>query len=355
MVPLVYSPSYNITAFGLEKLHPFDGTKYRRIHAWLIRQGIRRASDFAPPAQCSMEDMRRVHTADYLSSLSSSAKLAEKLEIGVVGYLPNWFVDWRVLGPKRLATGGTVLACRLAREHGLAINLGGGFHHASSDHGHGFCIYADTPIALAALHAETPFRSALVVDTDAHQGDGTAQVIQQWPWANAIDFYEESLFPVPKERESYPVPLPSGMSGADYLDRLHRELPAALDRFQPEFVVYNAGSDVLANDPLTTLQLSLDDMVERDLYVATEVRRRGIAMAMVLSGGYGPQSWEAHARSIEALATRFDSATAFLSPDNRPSTPRSLRSAVAGGVHSLLPAADNPAATGSNPTVLPGA
>jgi histone deacetylase 11 len=83
-------------------------------------------------------------------------------------------------------------------------------------------------------------------------------------------------------------------------------LPKALDRFTPDFVVYNAGSDVLASDPLGSFQLTIDEMIDRDLYVVSEVRARGIPLAMVLSGGYGPQSWQAHARSIEAIATRFD-------------------------------------------------
>jgi histone deacetylase 11 len=308
MIPLVYSPAYNISAFGLERLHPFDSVKYGRIQAWLVRQRLRRPTDFVTPEPCSQADLERVHTAAYLRKLAYSSELARILEMRIVGYLPRWFVDWRVLGPKRLATGGTSLACRLARDEGLAINLGGGYHHASSDHGYGFCVYADTPVALARLHAEKPFRSVLIVDTDAHQGDGTARTIREWPWANALDFYEANLFPYPKVPEAHAVPLPSGLTGPEYFDIVRSELPKALDRFAPELVVYNAGSDVLASDPLTTLQLTMNEMVDRDLYVVTEVRERGIPLAMVLSGGYGPQSWEAHARSIEALATRFDRA-----------------------------------------------
>lgn len=306
MVPLIYSPGYNISAFGLERLHPFDSMKYNRIHAWLLRQRLRQRNHFVLPQSCMPDQLLRVHSLEYLQKLTDSSELARILEVGIVGYLPNQFVDWRVLGPKRLATGGTTLACRLAREQGFAINLGGGFHHASGEHGHGFCVYADTPIALAQLHAEKPFRSVLIVDTDAHQGDGTAKAIRTWPWAKVIDFYEEALFPYPKAEESYPVPLASGLDGTAYLEILQTELPKALDRYAPDFVVYNAGSDVLETDPLTSLRLRTEEMVERDLYVVTEVRKRNIPLAMVLSGGYGPQSWEAHARSIEALVTRFD-------------------------------------------------
>lgn len=301
MVPLIYSPSYNITAFGLERLHPFDSTKYRRIHDWLIRQGMRKARDFITPRPATRDDLLRVHTPEYLDKLRYRTELVKILEVPVVGMLPAAFTDWRVLGPMRWATGGTIEACRRARETGFAINIGGGFHHARGDHGHGFCVYADVPIALATLHAENPFRSVLVVDTDAHQGDGCADAIRDWPWAHMLDFFEESLFPWPKSTESYPVPLRFGLGGADYLDLLHRHLPLALDRFRPELIVYNAGSDVLRTDPLTSLMLEPAEMEERDRYVVSQARERDIPLAMVLSGGYGPHSWKAHAHSIEAL------------------------------------------------------
>ena len=306
MVPIVYHPSYNITAFGLERLHPFDSTKYRRIQDWLVRQGLRKPGDFVRPRSCTRDELRAVHTSEYLATLRSRLTLARILEVPVVGMLPAFFTDWRVLRPMRWAVGGTIHACRLARERGLAINLGGGYHHAGPNRGHGFCAYADVPVALALLHRERPFGSVLVIDTDAHQGNGTADAIRPWPWARILDFFEETIFPWPKVPEDIAVPLPPGANGVEYLEALHEHVPAALDRFRPELVVYNAGSDVLWSDPLSNLLLTADELAERDLYVVTEVRERGIALAMVLSGGYGPASWEAHARSIEGLLARFD-------------------------------------------------
>jgi histone deacetylase 11 len=306
MVPLVYSRRYNITAFGLERLHPFDSVKYRRIHDWLIRQGLRKPGDFIAPQPCTFADLLRVHTPEYLRSLRSRHVLAGILEVPLVRYLPTCLIAWRVLTPMRWATGGTMLACRLALDQGLAINLGGGYHHASRDRGGGFCVYADTPLALALLHREGRIRSALVIDTDAHQGDGTADAVRPWPWARILDFYQGDLYPWPKVEEDVAVPLPPRTNGAEYLTRLRDTLPATLDRYRPEFVVYNAGSDVLGSDPLANLLLTADEMAERDLLVVTEVRQRGVPLAMVLSGGYGPASWEAHARSIEGLLARFD-------------------------------------------------
>jgi histone deacetylase 11 len=306
MVPLVYHPRYNITACGLERLHPFDSTKYRRIRDWLIRQGLRSPDQFTAPRACSRADLLRIHTAAYLDSLRDRRTLARILEVPVVAILPASFTAFRVLRPMRYATGGTVLACRLAAERGLAINLGGGFHHASPARGGGFCVYADVPLALATLHAAAPFRSALVVDADAHQGNGTADAIRDWPWAHLLDFFEADLFPWPKAAEEMPVPLPPATVGREYLDALADQLPAALDGLMPELIVYNAGSDVLGSDPLSNLNLTDDDLVERDLFVVTAARERGISIAMVLSGGYGPHSWLAHARSLEAILARFD-------------------------------------------------
>lgn len=309
MVPIVYSPRYNITAFGLERFHPFDSVKYRRIQQWLLRQGLRKARDFAAPVPITAAELLHVHSADYLKSLRRSRIVAGILELPFLASLPGWVVRWRVLRPMQWAAGGTILACRLALEQGLAVNLGGGFHHAGPDRGGGFCVYADGPIALAVLRAEGRIGAALVVDTDAHQGNGTADAIRPWPWAHLLDVYEEDLFPTPKVEEDMPVALPPRTNGVEYMGLLRDLLPRALERFRPDLVLYNAGSDVLWSDPLSHLMLTADDMADRDLSVATEVRGRGIPLAMVLSGGYGPHSWEAHARSLEGVLTRFDKQT----------------------------------------------
>jgi len=309
MVPLIYSPCYNITALGIERWHPFDSVKYQRIHAWLIRQGLRRREDFLAPVPCTHRELSRVHSAEYLRSLKHRRELARIFELGQIAYLPAWLIEWRVLRPMRWATGGTVLACRLALERGLAINLGGGFHHASGTCGGGFCIYADVPLALALLHDEGRFRSALVVDTDAHQGNGTADAIRPWPWAHVLDLFEDDIYPHHKAQEEMPVPLPARTAGITYLEVLAEHLPKALERTRPDLVIYNAGSDVLDSDPLSWLRLTVEDMADRDLYVVTQVRERGIPLAMVLSGGYGPASWKAHARSIEGILARFDRQT----------------------------------------------
>ncbi len=272
MIPLIYHPRYNITAFGLERLHPFDSRKYRRIHDALITRGLRRARDFVRPRAASRSELLQLHDADYLRSLRNPTQLAGILEVPIAARLPAWLLDWRILKPMRLATGGTVLACRLALTQGIAINLGGGFHHASGHWGGGFCVYGDIPLAAKILHGEGKVRKVLVVDLDAHQGNGTAAAIREWPWAFLFDVYQDSLFPVRKEPEDFPRPVPAGTTGTEYLDVVRRYLPAAIDAVGPDLIIYNAGSDPFIHDPLAGLRLTMNDLAERDLLVVSLAR-----------------------------------------------------------------------------------
>lgn len=306
MIPVVYHPRYNITAFGLERLHPFDGRKFRRIHDALISRGLRRPNDFVRPAKISRQDLLKLHTPEYLRSLGRTEVLARILEVPIVRRLPGWVIGWRVLQPMRYATGGTLLACRQALVHGLAINLGGGYHHAAAAWGGGFCVYADAPLAAKVLHDEGRAGKVMVVDLDAHQGNGTASAFQDWPWATIFDLYEQEIFPSRKEPEDYPWAVRSGLAGDAYLRLVEKALPVALDAVRPDLLIYNAGSDPFLNDPLAGFRLTMSDLAERDLMVVSMARERGIPVAMLLSGGYSDESWRIHADSIEGILTRFD-------------------------------------------------
>jgi histone deacetylase 11 len=156
------------------------------------------------------------------------------------------------------------------------------------------------------LREEGKIRSALIVDTDAHQGHGSANVLRETGWAHVVDLFDESIYPFPKVLEDMSIPLHAGTKGDKYLTALERAVPDAIAKFQPDLIVYNAGSDVLASDPLSTLLIMPQEMCERDLFVVSQARKRGIPLAMVLSGGYGTESASAHARSIEAILREHD-------------------------------------------------
>ena len=122
MIPIVYDHRYNITAFGLERLHRFDSRKYRRIHDALFARGLRRPRDFVRPRPASRTDLLRVHTGEYLRSLRRPDVLAGILEVPVVRRLPAWVIDWRILRPMRYASGGTILACQFATNGEHRVN-----------------------------------------------------------------------------------------------------------------------------------------------------------------------------------------------------------------------------------------
>jgi histone deacetylase 11 len=307
MIPVIYHPHYNITALGLERLHPFDSRKHRRIHDALIARGVRKQGDFHQPVPIQQAELSLVHTAEYLRSLEDTTVVAGIIGVPLIAKLPHWFVDWRVLRSMRCQTGGTVLAARLALEHGIGINLGGGYHHAAASWGSGFCVYADIPLAAAILHHEGRVTRVLIVDLDAHHGDGTAATIAPWPWASILDVYEDDLFPRTKQPEDFPIPVPAGLNGAEYLEIVREAVPRAIDDVQPDLVIYNAGSDPFVGDPLTRLCLSQSEVAERDLLVATLTRERQIPLAMALAGGYAAESWRIHTDGIAGILNRFDS------------------------------------------------
>ena len=149
---LVFSPKYDLTLYGLERLHPFDGRKYSRawgrIRAALGEQAT--ALVEAPDAPVSDDRLLLVHTQAYLDTLArSSTTIAEALELPFLKLLSHWVLERRLLTPMRLATQGTIQAMGHALAGTTAMNIGGGYHHAFPEHGEGFCLYADVPVALA--------------------------------------------------------------------------------------------------------------------------------------------------------------------------------------------------------------
>lgn len=306
-VPLVYSPRYNLNAFGLENLHPFDTNKYQKIHDYLVDNQIRQKDNFLSPHPIQEQELKLVHSDNYLKhSLNNSIHLAYVTQIPIVALVPPPLIDWKVLKPMRKGAGGTILTCRKALKYGLSINVGGGYHHAQSNTGGGFCFYCDVPIAIECLRREKLLERALIVDTDAHQGNGFALEAAKQKGTYVLDFYEDGIYPKPKVKEDISVPFKHRTEGAEILRQIRSNLPFAIDKFKPDLIVYNAGADVLITDPLSTLKVTPRQLNERDLYIVSTARERHIPLAMVLAGGYSTDSHLAQAKSIELIIRKFD-------------------------------------------------
>jgi histone deacetylase 11 len=304
-VCLVYSQRYQISLAGAEKLHPFDINKYSKIYLQLVADGMIHPQDVYVPGEIGREDLLRVHTPEYLSRLRQPTALARYLESGIVVLLLPGVADAAILRPFRYATGGTVLAARLALKYGIAVNLGGGYHHAEPDRGGGFCIYADMPIAIRVLQSEGLIRRALVVDLDVHQGNGTAKCVAADESVFTFDMHEKDIYPRPKETNDLDLPLPAGMDDQAYLRVLRQYLPEVFDRARADIVFLQVGVDVLDGDPLAHLRLTPDGIVERDRLVFDEAVRRKVPIVMVLGGGYSRQAWHVQYRSIRRVIERY--------------------------------------------------
>lgn len=268
-----------------------------------------------PPAPISHLDLLKLHTPQYLQRLRDPKFVATVLEVPPVRRLPGWLVDRCVLRPMRWATMGTVIAARAAMQHCLAVNLSGGYHHASSDNGHGFCAYADVGIAIQQLRATGQLTDAdkvVYVDLDAHQGNGVCRTFENDPRLFIYDQYNRHIFPMDvraQRRIDCDVPMSGGCSQADYLAALRSRLPAFLDSVTRsgtvKLAIYNAGSDIFIDDQLGGLHVSKEGVLERDQFVLHELLARNLPTAVLLSGGYSRQSYQLVVQMIEFILNKW--------------------------------------------------
>ena len=183
--------------------------------------------------------------------------------------------------------GGTVAAARVALGDGAAAYLAGGTHHARADRGAGYCVYNDCAVAARVLQRDAGIRRVLIVDTDVHQGDGTAAVFAEDRSVFTLSLHGEQNFPAQKARSDLDVALPSGTGDRVFLSRLRSALAAALRASDPQFVFFLSGADPFSGDRLGRLALSKRGLRERDQLVIGRLRRHGAPHVTVMGGGYG--------------------------------------------------------------------
>ncbi|SHJ11241.1 histone deacetylase 11 [Desulfatibacillum alkenivorans DSM 16219] len=303
-LPIVYSKHYNITLYGIQKLHPFDSEKYGRVYKYLEKNAGLSPDRIYEPEEISELDLLRVHSREYLNSLKKSTVVAEIAEMGALKFMPGFLLDKKILKPMRYATGGTVLASRLALQYGWSVNLSGGYHHAKANQGEGFCFYADIPVAAHLLWEQSPGMKIMVVDLDVHQGNGHEAIFKDDPRVFIFDMYNAEIYPRDKEAAEYidfNLPVDYGAKDEEYLALLRENLEPAIIQCNPDLIFYNAGTDIYKNDPLGVLSISEKGIMDRDEEVFRTAGKLNVPVAMVLSGGYTKESAGIIARSIENL------------------------------------------------------
>lgn len=277
MLPIVVHPAYSVP---LPAGHRFPMPKFHALRVELERQGLLGAANRFVPEPAPRSWLELVHTPDYVTQILAQTLPREAERRLGLPMCPE------VANRARAATAGTVLAARLALEHGIACNTAGGSHHAFADAGTGFCVFNDVAVAAAVLLAEGSVYRVLVVDLDVHQGDGTAALFQDDPRVFTLSLHAASNFPARKQRSDVDVPLARDLGDDAYMETLEATLPPVLDAFAPDLVFYNAGVDPHAADRLGHLALTDDGLLRREAYVLGTVAARGVPVVGVIGGGY---------------------------------------------------------------------
>jgi len=319
---LIYSDGYYLPIGQ----HVFPAEKYKRVHHRLLADGVAEASDFLEPKSATDQDILLVHKPEYVHKLKTgtlSPSEEMELEVPFSPELVNAF--W-------LAAGGSILAARQALTDGVAISIGGGFHHAFPDHGEGFCMIHDVAVAIRRLQRDDKIRTAMTVDCDVHQGNGTAAIFAGPRTASAllpsagastldasslgsapgsahrgkirgsqagdvftISLHQANNYPSWKPPSSIDVDLPDGIGDDDYLAWLDNALSSGLRQFEPDLLCYIAGADPYREDQLGGLALTIEGLKKRDELVFRVARARNIPVMVTYAGGY--------ARNVEDTVT----------------------------------------------------
>jgi acetoin utilization deacetylase AcuC-like enzyme len=265
--------------FPLPAEHPFPMDKFWRAEA-LIRAANLPALSIHPIAPAPFDVLLRVHTSDYL----------ERIRTGTLDHLASLKLGLpaseALLTRSRLEVAGTLAAARAALADSLACNLAGGTHHAFPDHGQGYCILNDVAIAIRDLHVARPALRVFVLDTDAHQGNGTHAIFAADPRVFTYSIHVGKNYPAIKTPGSLDVELPRYVPGADYLEALEATLAPALHEFAPDLILWIAGADPHEHDRFGQMKLTDADFAARDEHILRLVTTARVPTAILYGGGY---------------------------------------------------------------------
>jgi acetoin utilization deacetylase AcuC-like enzyme len=284
----------------LPKGHRFPAEKYERLREAVIAEGVVPASSIHDPDSTSDDLLRLVHTPAYVDRITTG-KLAsgEERRLGF---------PWSpaLVERSRRTVGATIATARHALQHGLAMNLAGGTHHAFPDHGEGFCVFNDVGITIRLLQREGRIRRAAVIDLDVHQGNGTHAMFMDDPSVFTFSMHGARNYPFRPLPEpsavaagespwgyaarvpgSLDIELPDGTRDAEYLEHLRPALPRVLHESQPDLVIYLAGADPHEGDRLGRMKLTFAGLERRDALVLQACREVGLPVAITIAGGYG--------------------------------------------------------------------
>ena len=274
---LYYHPLYSDLI--LPERHRFPIQKYKLLKTEIENLGVS-AIHFKDPKKATASQLALCHSQRYIDDFLNGT-LSDKA-IKKMGFPYSQQLVERTL----LSIGGSIQAAEAAFSHDLTFNLSGGYHHAYSDFGSGFCIFNDLAIAAAHLINTEQADTVLIFDCDVHQGDGTAQITQNYNQIITCSIHCEQNFPRNKQESTYDFALPAKTADGEYLATLRQALDFCVRIHNPDIILYNAGADIYTKDELGLFNISLNGVYERDLFVLNFCKQHQIPLMCALGGGY---------------------------------------------------------------------
>lgn len=297
---IAYDPIY---AHPLPEGHRFPMLKYELIPGQLIHEGSIRQDQLFAPSVCEDSIILQTHTPEYLFKLNQL--LLTDREQRAIGFPQTEALIRR----EKIITQGTIDCCTYALQHGVALNVAGGTHHAFADHGEGFCLLNDMAVAANHLLYTKKVRQILIVDLDVHQGNGTAKIFSQEPRVFTFSMHGAHNYPFRKEVSDCDVPLADGTDSETYLHLLNAYLSQLLDQVQPDFVFYLSGVDILNTDRFGKLDVTPEGCSQRDQMVFSFLKARQLPCVVAMGGGYSADVkviTEAHCQTFRLAASVYE-------------------------------------------------
>ncbi len=277
MLKIAFNSNY---IYPLEENHRFPMIKYELIPEQLIRENTCVDENFFSPGKIDSKIVLKTHQKEYFKRFTS-LQLSKK-EIREIGFpLSQKLVDREL----QIAQG-TVSGVNYSLKNGISMNIAGGTHHAFYDRGEAFCMLNDQAIAANYIIQEGLFKKILIIDLDVHQGNGTASLFNSNPNVYTLSFHGKKNYPFRKEKSDLDIEFDDNTNDKEYLKVLKETIPKVIDQFEPEFIFYLSGVDVLENDKLGRLSLTLNGCKERDKFILQTCKVNSIPLQVSMGGGY---------------------------------------------------------------------
>ena len=264
----------------LEENHRFPMIKYELIPEQLIRENTCSDKNFFKPEMIDEKIVLKTHQLQYFDRLKKQ-KLSSK-EIREIGFPLSKELYIREMTISK----GTIDCVNFSIDNGISMNIAGGTHHAFYDRGEAFCMLNDQAIAANYILDNGLGKKILIIDLDVHQGNGTASIFKNNNSVFTLSFHGKNNYPFRKEKSDLDIELDDNTDDEIYLNLLKETIPEILDKTEPDFIFYLSGVDVLKNDKLGRLSMSIEGCKERDKYIIETCYNNSIPIQISMGGGY---------------------------------------------------------------------